>query len=145
MKQPFNYYVTVMILSSVVNKWISVCFCVYLDLSSELVGRLLTRDQLRTEQDAMLLEVQDMTSLWCTIQKSISSKEHNDGTFVYKTVRKLPELIDFTVKSYSTPSSLQKTFKVFIVFHSSFFMTLLRHRWGFKTAVYILTIVRSNR
>ncbi|XP_016328762.1 schwannomin-interacting protein 1-like isoform X2 [Sinocyclocheilus anshuiensis] len=33
------------------------------DLSSELVGRLLTRDQLRTEQDAMLLEVQDMTSL----------------------------------------------------------------------------------
>ncbi|XP_048884141.1 schwannomin-interacting protein 1 isoform X2 [Brienomyrus brachyistius] len=31
------------------------------DLSSELVGRLLTRDQLRTEQDAMLLEVQDMT------------------------------------------------------------------------------------
>uniref|UniRef100_A0A3B3R1J6 Si:dkey-6n21.12 n=1 Tax=Paramormyrops kingsleyae TaxID=1676925 RepID=A0A3B3R1J6_9TELE len=30
-------------------------------LSSELVGRLLTRDQLRTEQDAMLLEVQDMT------------------------------------------------------------------------------------
>ncbi|XP_041925747.1 schwannomin-interacting protein 1 [Alosa pseudoharengus] len=33
------------------------------DLSSELVGRLLTRDQLRTEQDAMLLEVQDMTAL----------------------------------------------------------------------------------
>ncbi|XP_028847915.1 schwannomin-interacting protein 1 [Denticeps clupeoides] len=33
------------------------------DLSSELVGRLLTRDQLRTEQDAMLLEVQDMMSL----------------------------------------------------------------------------------
>ncbi|XP_077084428.1 schwannomin-interacting protein 1 [Siphateles boraxobius] len=33
------------------------------DLSSDLVGRLLTRDQLRTEQDAMLLEVQDMTSL----------------------------------------------------------------------------------
>ncbi|KAG9341628.1 hypothetical protein JZ751_018691 [Albula glossodonta] len=33
------------------------------DLSSELVGLLLTRDQLRTEQDAMLLEVQDMTSL----------------------------------------------------------------------------------
>ncbi|XP_067117547.1 schwannomin-interacting protein 1 [Osmerus mordax] len=33
------------------------------DLSSELVGRLQTRDQLRTEQDAMLLEVQDMTSL----------------------------------------------------------------------------------
>ncbi|KAL2079670.1 hypothetical protein ACEWY4_025414 [Coilia grayii] len=32
------------------------------DLSSELVGRLLTRDQLRTEQDAMLLEVQDMTA-----------------------------------------------------------------------------------
>ncbi|XP_018589011.1 schwannomin-interacting protein 1 [Scleropages formosus] len=31
------------------------------DLSSELVRRLLTRDQLRTEQDAMLLEVQDMT------------------------------------------------------------------------------------
>ncbi|XP_046872899.1 cilia- and flagella-associated protein 251 [Hypomesus transpacificus] len=33
------------------------------DLSEELVGRLQTRDQLRTEQDAMLLEVQDMTSL----------------------------------------------------------------------------------
>lgn len=33
------------------------------DLSTELVGRLQTRDQLRTEQDAMLLEVQDMTSL----------------------------------------------------------------------------------
>ncbi|XP_056607862.1 schwannomin-interacting protein 1 isoform X1 [Triplophysa dalaica] len=33
------------------------------DLSSELVARLLTRDQLRTEQDALLLEVQDMTSL----------------------------------------------------------------------------------
>ncbi|XP_026990309.1 schwannomin-interacting protein 1 [Tachysurus fulvidraco] len=33
------------------------------NLSSELVGRLLTRDQLRTEQDAMLLEIQDMTSL----------------------------------------------------------------------------------
>lgn len=33
------------------------------DLSSELVGRLQTRDHLRTEQDAMLLEVQDMTSL----------------------------------------------------------------------------------
>ncbi|XP_030635340.1 schwannomin-interacting protein 1 [Chanos chanos] len=33
------------------------------ELSSELVGRLLTRDQLRTEQDAMLLEIQDMTSL----------------------------------------------------------------------------------
>ena len=34
-----------------------------LDLSSELVGRLQVRDQLRTEQDAMLLEVQDLTSL----------------------------------------------------------------------------------
>ncbi|XP_064209089.1 schwannomin-interacting protein 1 isoform X2 [Anguilla rostrata] len=33
------------------------------DLSSELVNRLLTRDQLRTEQDAMLLDVEDMTSL----------------------------------------------------------------------------------
>lgn len=33
------------------------------DLSSDLVGRLLTRDQLRTEQDAMLQEVQDLTSL----------------------------------------------------------------------------------
>ncbi|XP_008286586.1 schwannomin-interacting protein 1 isoform X2 [Stegastes partitus] len=33
------------------------------DLSSELVSRLQTRDQLRTEQDAMLLEVQDLTSL----------------------------------------------------------------------------------
>lgn len=33
------------------------------NLSSELVGRLLTRDQLRTEQDAMLLEIQDMRSL----------------------------------------------------------------------------------
>ncbi|KAJ8338251.1 hypothetical protein SKAU_G00372170 [Synaphobranchus kaupii] len=38
------------------------------DLSSELVGRLLIRDQLRTEQDAMLLEVQDMTSLRCDDQ-----------------------------------------------------------------------------
>lgn len=34
------------------------------DLSTELVGRLQVRDQLRTEQDAMLLEVQDLTSLW---------------------------------------------------------------------------------
>ncbi|XP_061768336.1 schwannomin-interacting protein 1 [Nerophis ophidion] len=33
------------------------------DLSTELVGRLQMRDQLRTEQDAMLLEVQDLTSL----------------------------------------------------------------------------------
>ncbi|XP_076580483.1 schwannomin-interacting protein 1 isoform X2 [Chaetodon auriga] len=33
------------------------------DLSSELVGSLQVRDQLRTEQDAMLLEVQDLTSL----------------------------------------------------------------------------------
>nr|XP_020450662.1 schwannomin-interacting protein 1-like [Monopterus albus] len=33
------------------------------DLSSELVGRLQVRDQLRTEQDAMLLEVQDLTSV----------------------------------------------------------------------------------
>lgn len=33
------------------------------DLSSELVSRLQIRDQLRTEQDAMLLEVQDLTSL----------------------------------------------------------------------------------
>lgn len=33
------------------------------DLSSELVGRLQIRDQLRTKQDAMLLEVQDLTSL----------------------------------------------------------------------------------
>lgn len=40
------------------------------DLSSELVGRLLTRDQLRTEQDAMLLEVQDMTTLRCDGQRS---------------------------------------------------------------------------
>ncbi|XP_077961856.1 schwannomin-interacting protein 1 isoform X1 [Gasterosteus aculeatus] len=32
------------------------------DLSSDLVGRLQARDQLRTEQDAMLLEVQDLTS-----------------------------------------------------------------------------------
>ncbi|XP_061092759.1 schwannomin-interacting protein 1 [Conger conger] len=40
------------------------------DLSSELVGRLLTRDQLRTEQDAILLEVQDMTSLRCDDQRS---------------------------------------------------------------------------
>ncbi|KAL0994347.1 hypothetical protein UPYG_G00120940 [Umbra pygmaea] len=31
------------------------------DLSSELVGHLLIRDQLRTKQDAMLLDVQDMT------------------------------------------------------------------------------------
>ncbi|KAK9524451.1 hypothetical protein VZT92_016846 [Zoarces viviparus] len=33
------------------------------ELSSDLVGRLQVRDQLRTEQDAMLLEVQDLTSL----------------------------------------------------------------------------------
>ncbi|KAM4537454.1 schwannomin-interacting protein 1 isoform 2-T2 [Odontesthes bonariensis] len=33
------------------------------DLSSELVSLLHVRDQLRTEQDAMLLEVQDLTSL----------------------------------------------------------------------------------
>nr|XP_057924048.1 schwannomin-interacting protein 1 [Doryrhamphus excisus] len=33
------------------------------DLSTELVSRLQIRDQLRTEQDAMLLEVQDLTSL----------------------------------------------------------------------------------
>ncbi|XP_067380410.1 schwannomin-interacting protein 1 isoform X2 [Channa argus] len=33
------------------------------ELSSELVGRLQVRDQLRTEQDAMLLEVQDLTSV----------------------------------------------------------------------------------
>lgn len=33
------------------------------DLSSELVGLLQIRDQLRTEQDAMLLEVQDLTSV----------------------------------------------------------------------------------
>ncbi|XP_075896621.1 schwannomin-interacting protein 1 [Nelusetta ayraudi] len=33
------------------------------DLSTELVTRLQVRDQLRTEQDAMLLEVQDLTSL----------------------------------------------------------------------------------
>lgn len=33
------------------------------DLSSELVSCLHIRDQLRTEQDAMLLEVQDLTSL----------------------------------------------------------------------------------
>lgn len=33
------------------------------DLSSELVGLLQIRDQLRTEQDAMLLEVQDLTSI----------------------------------------------------------------------------------
>ncbi|XP_034532819.1 schwannomin-interacting protein 1 [Notolabrus celidotus] len=33
------------------------------DLSSELVGLLQVRDQLRTEQDAMLLEVQDLTSV----------------------------------------------------------------------------------
>ncbi|CAB1352589.1 unnamed protein product [Coregonus sp. 'balchen'] len=31
------------------------------DLSSELVGHLLIRDQLRTKQDAMLLDVQDLT------------------------------------------------------------------------------------
>lgn len=35
-----------------------------LELSSELVGRLQVRDQLRTKQDAMLLEIQDLTSLW---------------------------------------------------------------------------------
>ncbi len=34
------------------------------------------------------------------------------GPFLYKAVRELPELIDFTVKSYSTPSSLQKTFSL---------------------------------
>ncbi|XP_076000746.1 schwannomin-interacting protein 1 [Genypterus blacodes] len=33
------------------------------DLSSELVGLLQVRDQLRTEQDALLLEVQDLTAL----------------------------------------------------------------------------------
>ncbi|KAK7910310.1 hypothetical protein WMY93_014994 [Mugilogobius chulae] len=33
------------------------------DLSSELVSLLQIRDQLRTEQDAMLLEVQDLTSV----------------------------------------------------------------------------------
>ncbi|XP_028996668.1 schwannomin-interacting protein 1 [Betta splendens] len=33
------------------------------DLSSELVGRLQVRDQLRTKQDALLLEVQDLTSV----------------------------------------------------------------------------------
>lgn len=33
------------------------------DLNSELVGLLQVRDQLKTEQDAMLLEVQDLTSL----------------------------------------------------------------------------------
>lgn len=33
------------------------------DLSSELVGRLQVRDQLRTEQDALLVEVQDLTAL----------------------------------------------------------------------------------
>lgn len=33
------------------------------DLSSELVKHLVVRDNLRTTQDAMLLDVQDMTSL----------------------------------------------------------------------------------
>ncbi|KAG5284510.1 hypothetical protein AALO_G00027490 [Alosa alosa] len=33
------------------------------DLSSQLVAQLLVRDHLRTKQDAMLLDVQDMTSL----------------------------------------------------------------------------------
>lgn len=33
------------------------------DLSSQLVSQLLVRDHLRTKQDAMLLDVQDMTSL----------------------------------------------------------------------------------
>ncbi|KAK1142602.1 schwannomin-interacting protein 1-like [Acipenser oxyrinchus oxyrinchus] len=32
------------------------------DLSSELVGSLLSRDQLKTEQDAILLEVEDLTA-----------------------------------------------------------------------------------
>lgn len=40
--------------------WVS---SVTIDLSSELVSRLHIRDQLRTEQDAMLLEVQDLTAL----------------------------------------------------------------------------------
>ncbi|PWA14823.1 hypothetical protein CCH79_00014492 [Gambusia affinis] len=40
--------------------WVS---SVTTDLSSELVSRLHIRDQLRTEQDAMLLEVQDLTAL----------------------------------------------------------------------------------
>ncbi|KAJ8254834.1 hypothetical protein GJAV_G00197860 [Gymnothorax javanicus] len=45
------------------------------DLSAELVGRLQTRDQLRTEQDAMLLEVQDMTSLRCDDQRNREQSE----------------------------------------------------------------------
>lgn len=40
-----------------------ICHLSTSDLSSELVGLLQVRDQLRTEQDAMLLEVQDLTSL----------------------------------------------------------------------------------
>lgn len=36
-------------------------YSILVDLSSELVGHLLIRDQLRTKQDAMLLDVQDLT------------------------------------------------------------------------------------
>lgn len=78
-----KYYVTycVQLMMSVVNNWASLCMCV--DLSSELVGRLLTRDQLRTEQDAMLQEVQDMASLWCTIKKKCfhSGSKWRDPSF----------------------------------------------------------------
>lgn len=42
---------------------LNICFF-FPDLSSQLVAQLLVRDHLRTKQDAMLLDVQDMTSLW---------------------------------------------------------------------------------
>lgn len=52
-----------------------VCHLSTSDLSSELVDSLQVRDQLRTEQDAMLLEVQDLTSLWtCSSEEGLCSR-----------------------------------------------------------------------
>lgn len=53
------------------------------DLSSELVSCLHIRDQLRTEQDAMLLEVQDLTSLWGAGHPSSQSRVRTFPPFAF--------------------------------------------------------------
>lgn len=54
----FSYYCTNLLFTGL----LLFVYCKLSDLSSQLVSQLLVRDHLRTKQDAMLLDVQDMTS-----------------------------------------------------------------------------------
>lgn len=90
----FSYYCTNLLFTGL----LLFVYCKLSDLSSQLVSQLLVRDHLRTKQDAMLLDVQDMTSwqrnkLHRTLTQTIYSLPGNLSHCTPTTVRSVCVLL----------------------------------------------------